>query len=209
MDPIGVIVLEDDPATRERVVRSLRSDARFAVVHEGATVEGGALAIARGDAQLGLFDLGLADGSSIALLPTSVERGIAVVVITHAEDDDTVFGAIVAGARGYVLKSDVHVSIGDALYAVHEGGSPISPRIASRLLDRYRHARADDGVPMTPREREVAELFAKGATYAEVGRALGVSVNTVRHHVRSLYDKLHVASKAELVARLGRSKPLG
>jgi DNA-binding NarL/FixJ family response regulator len=124
------------------------------------------------------------------------------------DDDDKVYQALSAGASGYLLKSDAAARVGEALGVLKEGGAPISPMIARRLLDDFRsraapRPAASEPAPaeaeLTPREREIIELFAKGATYEDVARILSMSVNTVRHHVRGMYKKLHVCSKAEAV----------
>jgi DNA-binding NarL/FixJ family response regulator len=106
-----------------------------------------------------------------------------------------------AGAGGYLLKSDVVTGLTAALESLRTGGAPISPRIA-RLLVEHLVQPARDEALITPREREVVELFATGATYNEVARILHISVNTVREHVRHLYEKLHVNSKTEAVRML-------
>jgi DNA-binding NarL/FixJ family response regulator len=128
-------------------------------------------------------------------------------VLTVLDDERTAYRALSLGASGYLVKPDGVPSIAGAVDHLIAGGSPISPRIARWLLDDLR---ARDGLPcppedvdaLTPREVEVVELFAAGATYAEVGRALGITVNTVRQYVRQLYDKLHVCSKTEAVLKV-------
>jgi DNA-binding NarL/FixJ family response regulator len=227
--PEAVLVLEDDPMIRRGVVRQVEADPRFAVVAQAGDVVAGKEAIATSGAAIGVFDLQLSDGSSIPLIRLAVDRQMAVLVLTVWDDDDNVYQALAAGASGYLLKGDATTRVAEALSILTEGGAPISPTIARRLLDDFRArgsasaagappsaggraserrpvgalAGAHDGSPdasdLTGREREIIELFAKGATYDEVARMLSMSVNTVRHHVRAMYRKLHVCSKAEAV----------
>lgn len=200
--PRSVIVLEDDPHIRRAVVRQIAEVEGFAVVAEAGDVAGGRAALAAG-ADLGVFDLELADGSSIPLIREATDKGVGVLVLTVWDDDDKVYQAIAAGAAGYLLKGDAGAKVAESLAVLADGGSPISPSIARRLLDDLRTRAPAAPTPatseLTPREREIIELFAKGATYDDVARMLAMSVNTVRHHVRGMYKKLHVSSKAEAV----------
>lgn len=212
--PEAALVIEDDPFVRKGIVAQIRSDPAFEVVAEAADVQAARAAIESGKAKVGVFDLQLRDGTTLPLIPLAVERGMAVLVLTVWDDDENVYNALAAGAGGYLLKGDASAGrITDALKVLLDGGAPISPMIARRLLDdlRLRAPRAATtpasapGKPsadlssLTEREREIIELFAKGSTYEEVADMLTMSVNTVRHHVRSMYRKLHVCSKAEAV----------
>ena len=207
-----MVVLEDDAVVRRGVVEQIRASSRFSVAAEAADVVSARQAIETTEATLGVFDLELRDGSALPLIPLALDRGIAVLVLTVWDDDDRVYSAIAAGAGGYLLKGDASAGrVAEALGVLVDGGAPISPMIARRLLDdlRLRTAAGAGNAPKPPatpdvssltnREREVIELFAKGATYEEVANILALSVNTVRHHVRSMYRKLHVSSKAEAV----------
>jgi DNA-binding NarL/FixJ family response regulator len=210
----AVLVLEDDPMIRRGVVRQIESDSAFTVVAQAGDVVSGKKAIESSGATLGVFDLQLTDGSSIPLIRLAVERQMAILVLTVFDDDDNVYQALSAGASGYLLKGDAATRVAESLTILRDGGAPISPTIARRLLDDFRTrglartpiagvAAVNDGSPdasdLTHREREIIELFAKGATYDDVARMLSMSVNTVRHHVRAMYRKLHVCSKAEAV----------
>jgi DNA-binding NarL/FixJ family response regulator len=215
---VAVLVLEDDPLIRRGVVRQIEAVGGFTVVAQAGDVVAGQKAIETSGATIGVFDLQLSDGSSIPLIRLAVERQMAILVLTVWDDDESVYQALAAGASGYLLKGDAAARVAESLTVLQDGGAPISPIIARRLLDDFRSRGAapasspatppaagpsDDGSPdasdLTGREREIIELFAKGATYDDVARMLSMSVNTVRHHVRSMYRKLHVCSKAEAV----------
>ncbi len=215
----AVLVLEDDPLIRRGVVKQIESDGAFKVVAQAGDVVAGKEAIETSGATIGVFDLQLSDGTSIPLIRLAVERQMAVLVLTVWDDDDNVYQALAAGASGYLLKGDAASRVAESLTILKDGGAPISPTIARRLLDEFQtRSRAPgaaaipvpppspavsdanlEGSELTGREREIIELFAKGATYDEVARMLSMSVNTVRHHVRAMYRKLHVCSKAEAV----------
>ncbi|MBX3262641.1 MAG: response regulator transcription factor [Labilithrix sp.] len=204
----AVVVLEDDPVVRRGVVRQIEASARFSVAAEAGDVAAARRAIETASAAVGVFDLELRDGSALPLIPVAVARGMSVLVLTIWDDDERVYQALAAGAGGYLLKGDASAGrVAESLGVLVEGGAPISPTIARRLLDdlRLRAPKAPARAPtpdvalLTDREREIIELFAKGATYDEVASLLTLSVNTVRHHVRSMYRKLHVCSKTEAV----------
>ncbi|MBX3197292.1 MAG: response regulator transcription factor [Labilithrix sp.] len=204
----AVVVLEDDPVVRRGVVRQIEASARFSVAAEAGDVTSARSAIETASAAVGVFDLELRDGSALPLIPVAVARGMSVLVLTIWDDDERVYQALAAGAGGYLLKGDASAGrVAEALGVLIDGGAPISPTIARRLLDDFRlrapKAPAREPSPdvslLTDREREIIELFAKGATYDEVASLLTLSVNTVRHHVRSMYRKLHVCSKTEAV----------
>lgn len=216
--PEAVLVLEDDPMIRRGVVRQIEADPSFSVVAQAGDVVAGKNAIETSGATIGVFDLQLSDGSSIPLIRLAVEKRMAILVLTVWDDDDNVYQALAAGASGYLLKGDATTRVAESLTILRDGGAPISPTIARRLLDDFRSRgsaaaaapsapavvpsapdSSPDATDLTGREREIIELFAKGATYDEVARMLSMSVNTVRHHVRAMYRKLHVCSKAEAV----------
>jgi len=205
----AVVVLEDDPVVRRGVVEQIEASARFSVVAEAADLTSARKAIQTTNAVVGVFDLELRDGSALPLIPVAVERGMSVLVLTIWDDDERVYEAIAAGAGGYLLKGDASAGrVAESLGVLVDGGAPISPTIARRLLDDFRVRApkkrelepAPDVSSLSEREREIIELFAKGATYDEVASLLALSVNTVRHHVRSMYRKLHVCSKTEAVS---------
>lgn len=218
-----VLVVEDDPFVRKEIVDQIDASSSFRVSAQASSVVAARAAIEAGVAGIGVFDLRLTDGNATSLIPLAVSRKMAVLVLTVWDDDESVYHALVAGAGGYLLKGDASVGrVVSALSTLQDGGAPISPTIARRLIEDMRGRRvppshvtasasttsssalsASSGTSalslLTDRERDVIELFAKGATYDEVANMLTMSVNTVRHHVRSIYRKLHVCSKAEAV----------
>lgn len=207
-----VVVLEDDPAVRRSLVAQIEKSERFTVVGEAGDFAAAEKLLATTQARIGVFDIELRGGSTLTLMPLAVERGMSVLVLTIWEDDDRLYRALAAGASGYLLKANATPSqVAESLGTLLDGGAPISPAIARRLLDDFRGrfppkreaapalSPTPDIASLSAREREIIELFAKGATYDEVADLLDVSVNTVRHHVRSMYRKLHVCTKAEAV----------
>jgi DNA-binding NarL/FixJ family response regulator len=135
---------------------------------------------------------------------TASHPGVAVLVLTMLEGDDSVFAAVRAGAKGYLLKGADRAEIGRALDAVAHGEVVFSSSIAQRVLAFFAGGRTAAAAPfpeLTDREREVLDLVARGLTNAEIARRLVVSDKTVRNHVSNVFAKLHVAGRAEAVAR--------
>jgi DNA-binding NarL/FixJ family response regulator len=159
-----------------------------------------------------LTDLGLPDGSGIDVIRACVQRcpDCDIMVITMSSDDDNVIASIEAGASGYVLKNAGKVDIVRALLDLHAGGSPMSPVIARKVLERMRYPKAatapsspaQENVAidiLTKRESAILNLIARGDSYSEVARLLSVSVGTVQTHVKNIYGKLSVHSRGQAV----------
>ena len=126
------------------------------------------------------------------------------VMITVYEDANHVFNALSAGASGYLLKQTRRNELIDALKDVHAGGSPMSSQIARKVVQNfYRNETQLDGetVELSGREREVLELLARGYLYKEIAEQLKISVQTVNTYIRRIYEKLHVRSRAQAVAK--------
>jgi DNA-binding NarL/FixJ family response regulator len=137
---------------------------------------------------------------------------IGVVVLTMLEDDDSVFAALRAGARGYLLKGSRRAEIVRAVEAVGSGEVILGPRIAERVTTYFREERAEPRPEVFPeltdRERQVLSLIAAGRENAEIARELGVSTKTVRNHASNIFMKLQVAHRAQAIV-LARDAGLG
>ncbi len=131
---------------------------------------------------------------------------IEVVMLTVFDDDDRVFNAVCAGASGYLLKKTPPSRLLEALTEVKNGGAPMSPSVARRVLQLFpqgkRAAPATNFSELTARETEVLKVLAKGYSYKMVAAELEISIETVRTHVKRIYEKLHVHSLSEATAKL-------
>lgn len=199
-----LLIVDDDARIREALRFLVEGSGEIEVVGEAATIEGARALLARDTPDVVLLDLGLPDGSGVDLLNGMRAAGRApiAIVLTVFDDDTHIFDALRAGAVGYLLKDEIVHRLLPSLREALEGGAPMSPSVARRVLESFHLAppsqpTAPEEAALTPREHEVVELIARGATYEEVGRMLGVSTNTVRSHIRRAYEKLHVSSKAE------------
>ena len=128
------------------------------------------------------------------------------VMLTVYEDADHIYNALAAGATGYLLKQTPRAELLGAVEDVHRGGSPMTSNIARKVVQSFRQAsaRAHQDEQLSPREQEVLELLARGYLYKEIADRLNISVPTVNTYVRRMYEKLHVRSRAQAVAKYAR-----
>jgi DNA-binding NarL/FixJ family response regulator len=132
---------------------------------------------------------------------------INVLMQTSFEDDDKVFNAICAGASGYILKNTMPARILESIVEVYQGGSPMSPSVARKVLGFLQQPQADSAKTDVPdynlsnREKEVLSCLVKGMSYKMIADSCHISYETVRSHMKNIYEKLHVASMTEAVAK--------
>ncbi len=128
-----------------------------------------------------------------------------ILMQTVFEDDTKVFDAICAGASGYILKTAGADEIVKAIRDTHQGGSPMTPSIAAKVLGRFRGLEGMPGTPvdyhLSDREKEVLGLLVQGRSYKMIAAELEISYHTVDSHIRKIYDKLHVGSSTEAVSK--------
>ena len=155
-----------------------------------------------------LMDIGLPGMSGIDGVRhfSNANRDLVIVMVSVHDDDQHVFDALCAGAVGYLQKQVEPVELIDAIRDAKAGGSPMTPTIARRVISALRKlprrvaAVAGGAAELTDKERDVLSHLAAGASYADVGKAMFLSVDGVRYHIRNIYGKLHVHSRAEAVA---------
>ncbi|HEX2535151.1 MAG TPA: response regulator transcription factor [Chitinophagaceae bacterium] len=132
---------------------------------------------------------------------------VQILMQTVFEDDDRVFDSICAGASGYILKNHLNTRLIDAIRELQFGGSPMSPSVARKVLNKMQSVASviqPEEAPdyhLTAREKEVLSCLVNGLSYKMIGADLGISYETVRSHVKKIYEKLHVASLTEVVAK--------
>lgn len=206
MTQYRALVVEDDLFTRQHLVDAVASDPRLEVAAQAATLAE-ARAASDGDAPIdvAVVDLNLPDGSGIDLIRELREanRVREIMVISVLGDHENVTAALAAGATGYLLKDETPAEIGDAIIQLLEGGAPISPGIARHLVKRFQKPAPDEAqqasVTLTQREHQILDMAAKGFSFPETAELLDCSLSTVKSHVKRIYEKLAVHSRAEAV----------
>jgi len=129
---------------------------------------------------------------------------LKILMQTIFEDTDKIFESILAGASGYILKNTSPARILDYIKETYEGGAPMSPSVAVKVLKMVGHSRTKENIDqfnLTEREKEILSCLIKGMSYRMIAESCFISVDTVRGHIRSIYEKLHVHSKGEAVAK--------
>jgi len=213
--PTRILVVDDDEAFRESVCAAIAGDDSMVLAAQAGSVAAARAAVARGNFDVALVDLGLPDGNGIDLIrEIARERPETdVMVVTVFGDEAHVLASIEAGATGYLLKRSLSDTLAATVRELRAGGSPISPVIARQLLQRFKRpadapsaaqpAPVDDG-GLSEREREVLLFIAKGFTVGEIATMLHLSAHTVATHVKHIYRKLQVHSRTEAVFEAGR-----
>ena len=140
---------------------------------------------------------------AVSILKPKNEK-INFLMCTIYEDDDNVFNALCAGASGYLLKNTPPEKFLQAITETHQGGSPMSPSIARKVVTAFQNRSKPSAnyANLSEREKEILDLLAKGFRYKDIAQQLYISLETVRTHVRNIYDKLHVNSRTEAINKV-------
>ena len=205
-EPLRILIADDHPLYR-RGLRMILTSPDVLVVADAATgVEAVALA-AEHQPDVVIMDLDMPELNGIEATRQIVHTSphVAVLVVTMFEDDDSVFAAMRAGARGYVLKDAGEAAIVRAVTAVGCGEAIFSPAIARRVIGYFAAAGAGPRLApfpeLTQREREVLDMIARGHDNATIARRLYLSPKTVRNHVSNVFAKLQVADRSKAIVR--------
>ncbi|HEY3184044.1 MAG TPA: response regulator transcription factor [Gaiellaceae bacterium] len=197
------VVLVDDHALFRAGVRAELGDA-VDLVGEAATVEEAVPLIRDADPDVVLLDVHLPDGGGEAVIAAIAQErpGVKFLALSVSDAAEDVIGVIRAGARGYVTKAISGTELAEAIDRVAEGDAVFSPRLAGFVLDAFKAGERVHGdaelEELTPREREVLQLIARGYRYKEIAARLHLSVKTIETHVSSVLRKLQLSSRAEL-----------
>ena len=204
-----VCLVEDDPTAAELLADYIRGDDLEISEHYGSAEEAMAGIPAGPLPDVVLMDVGLPGMSGTEATRRLKESipDLEVLMLTTFEDSGTILDAIKAGASGYVLKASSSQEIRDAIFEVCRGGSYLSGPVARKLLAEFQSPPPDAGAEtgtlqtLTARERTILDLLVRGRSYKLIAAELGISVHTVNNHIRHIYRKLQVNSRAEAVAR--------
>jgi len=202
---IAVCIVEDDAQARKILAGWISRASGFRLAGEWGNAESALPALPERKPDVVLMDINLPGMSGVEavrqlkpLLPQT-----QFVMLTVYEDADHIYNALAAGATGYLLKQTPRAELLRALEDVHHGGSPMTSNIARKVVQSFRQAPAlaTDSEGLSPREQEVLDLLARGYLYKEIAERLNISIPTVNTYVRRMYEKLHVRSRAQAVAK--------
>ena len=210
-EPLRIVLADDHPVVRDGLRSLLASLPGVELVGEAATGRQAVREAVLHRPDVVVMDLHMPDLDGIAATREVVRAvpSAAVLVLTMFDDDDSVFAAMRAGARGYLLKGAGQAEITGAIRAVAAGQAIFGPGVAARVLGYFAAPRADVPFPdLTAREREVLDLIATGLTNAAIAARLGLAAKTVANHLSAIFTKLQVAGRAEAIA-MARQEGLG
>jgi len=207
---LKVAIVEDLPRIREGLRMLIDGTEGFRCSGSFESMEQAIEGIGADLPDVALVDIGLPEMSGIVgiRLLKRDRPGLAILMLTVYDDDRRIFEALCAGACGYLLKKTPPARLLESLREAADGGSPMSPEVARRVVALFREIRPPDDVvhALTPHEIRILKLLVDGHNYKTAAAELDVSVNTIRFHMRSIYEKLQVHSKSEAVAKSLRQR---
>jgi len=203
--PINVSIVEDDRRLRESLSILINGGENLRCLTAHATAEEALTRIPQVKPDVLLMDINLPGMSGIDCvrkLKVQMPK-LQILMLTMYEDDEKVFQSLVAGASGYLVKRTSPAELLKAIQEVHGGASPMSGKIARTVVEYFQ--KLQSGSPqenyLSRREEEILNLLVKGYRYKEIADALSISFETVRSHLKNIYDKLHVHSRTEAVVK--------
>lgn len=201
---IKVTIIEDHKDFREGLSHLLNATEGFQCIDVFSSAEEGLLNISK-ETEAILLDIGLPGMSGIEVVDLIKQKlpDVKIIMLTVFDDDDNILKAIMAGADGYLLKKTSPANILSALEESLTNGSPMTPSVAKKVLELFRNYAPNktDDFSLTKRELEVLESIINGCNNKEIAENLFISIETVRNHIRHIYEKLQVHSKSEAVIK--------
>src|SRR5580692_11472323 len=207
--PIKICIVEDNADMREGVAQLLNQAPGLRCLSTYASGEAAVRDLPSQKPDVALVDIhlpGMSGIECVAKLKAQLPQ-LQVLMLTRYEQSDMIFDSIRAGATGYLLKRTAAAELVQAVEQVHAGGAPMTMQIARKVINYFQQIPkpSSEVGTLTPREKEVLALLAKGYVYKKIAADLGISINTLRIHLRAVYDKLHVHSRTEATVKyLGR-----
>ncbi len=201
---INVSIIEDHKDFRKGLSSLLDASEGFTCIDTFISAEDG-IKYLSGDEELLLLDINLPNMSGIEAIPILKNKfpGLKIIMLTILDDDNTIMEAILSGADGYLLKKTPPIQILASLRECINGGSPMTPSIAKKVLMLFKKyiPNQQDDYSLTARELEILNLLVEGMSNASIAKRLFISIQTVRNHIRHIYEKLQVHSKSQAVVK--------
>jgi len=204
---IKVSIVEDNDQLRTTLAKMIARSEGFECLGHHPSAEAGLAAIPNEKPDVVLMDINLPGMNGVECVRKlkQILPNTQVVMLTAYEDTENIFNSLAAGAAGYLLKRSKSQEILDAVRDVLNGGSPMSTHIARKVVQSFQSrpaaAPSEPEAELSPREQEVLNLLSQGFMYKEISDKLGISFETVRTYIRRIYEKLHVRTRTEAVAK--------
>jgi DNA-binding NarL/FixJ family response regulator len=205
---ITVSIVDDEADLRKHIAGYLNAAGNFRCISAYAGAEEALAHLPHDKPDVVLMDINLGemDGVECVRRLTVLMPEAQVLMLTVFEDTEQIFRALAAGAGGYLLKRLSPKKLLEAIEEVCAGGSPMSAPIARKVVQSFKAAppRNDESADLSPREHAVLDGLARGLAYKQIADQIGVSIHTVRNYIRRIYEKLHVRTRTEAVAKFMR-----
>jgi DNA-binding NarL/FixJ family response regulator len=203
--PIRVVIVEDDDIIRNSFVTLLGSSNRFDCVADYSNCEAAIKNLMNDNPDVILMDIELPGISGIEGITKikKIQQDVDIITVTIHNDDNRVFQALCAGACGYLTKNISPEKLMDSIEEAYNGGAPMSTNIARMVVQSFQR---NTKSPLSPRETEVLQLLAKGKSYTMIADELFIDKETVRSHIKNIYIKLEVNSKAQAIEKATKER---
>ncbi len=207
-DTISLIFIEDQVRVLKNQIKAFNRYKEIKVVDTATTGKEGVKKVVEKRPDVALVDLGLPDisGIEVSRLIKESAPGVEILIYTVFNEEEKVLDALMAGASGYVLKGIETEKLVYAIKDIHNGGMVIQPRLARTILNVFKKefkkrekSESDEDINLTPREKEILTLLAKGLPNSELAEVLGLSIHTIKSHLENIYRKLNVTNRTEAV----------
>ena len=210
---IKVVIFEDNDQLREMLFQMINISEGFSCTGAYANAMDLEFKMRRSQPDIVLMDIDMPGINGVEAVKIIKEKfsQVQIIMQTIFDDNDKVFDSICAGANGYLLKSSLTDYLIPAIKELNNGGAPMSPSIAKKVLNRFQEQNPyikNDDYKLSSREKEVLTCLMKGMSYKMIAAACHISIDTVKFHIKKIYDKLHVNSKSEAVIKAMRNKLL-
>jgi DNA-binding NarL/FixJ family response regulator len=203
--PIRIAIVEDDKTVREGLQMLLNGSPGFTCVAAYGNGEDAVAALPEVNPDVVLMDINLPGINGIECILALKEQAIPsqFIMLTVFEDADAIFQSLSAGATGYLIKQTPPVKLLEAIQDVYRGGSPMSGEIARKVVQSFQHPvpASDSANGLTKREEEILSYLVKGFFYKEIAGLLFISTETMRTHIRNIYEKLQVRTRSEAILK--------
>jgi DNA-binding NarL/FixJ family response regulator len=202
--PVSIIIFEDNDQLRDSLVTLLNNSEDYKVIGDYSHVTDAANITRRYRPDVVIMDIDLPEKSGIegVRMIKETKPETLVIMYTMFEDDEKLFNSLCAGANGYILKKTSPYKLFQAINEVMEGGAPMSPTIAKRVLQSFQSKSAAQHYHLSPRETEILHLLIKGYSVKTIAAELTIAFDTARTHLRNIYQKLHVNCGKEAIAKV-------
>jgi len=208
--PIVISIVEDDDGVRAGLMRLLEKNRDFRLLASYPNAEAALRGIPQARPDIVLMDINLPTMNGVECVKKlhALDPSLRVIMLTVYENPEQIFDALRAGAVGYLLKQKPSEKLLEAIRDAHQGGSPMSSQIARKVVHFFQtDISADEAGELSAREREVLGFLAKGYLIKEIADQLGLGFDTVRTYIRRIYEKMHVHSRSQAVAKYIHPSP--